>query len=566
MLAADLVRARVPTIVFGQSRNSVEVMLRYLRDAVATKSSRTDAGAGVDPEQIMAYRGGYLPEQRRDIERRLRDGRDPLRRGHQRARAGDRHRRARCRGLRRLPGVHRGHLAAPRSRGAAGRAEHRRARRVERAARPVPGARAAVPARRPPSRRRASTPTTSRSSLQHLKCAAFELPFKRGEAFGIARPGRDGRGARVSRAPPRPARVGRHVPLGGGRLPGQRRVAPQHRLGQRRHHRRRARQVDRASSTGAPRTRCCTSRPSTSTTASAGRSSGSTTRTTRRSCGSVEPDYWTDAMTYVQVSVLEESATGGVLAERVDQRLGRGGGRREGRRLQEDQVLHARERRLRRRAPARDADAHDGVLADGAGGRLRARLGGARGGHRRRCAASAWRSRRWRRSRSCAIRAISGRRWATRRSGDADEERAAPRVPRKVRGGPQPGYSPTLFLYEHVPGGTGLAERIWEQRDVLVARALRLVETCPCRARLPRLRRTGRVIAQDHGHRAAARGGAVRPDGRPSAGGGGGFAVRRRAAARARSRPGARFSRIVGDREAEELSHSAVTQTGPTSR
>jgi DEAD/DEAH box helicase domain-containing protein len=37
-----------------------------------------------------------------------------------------------------------------------------------------------------------------------------------------------------------------------------------------------------------------------------------------------------------------------------------------------------------------------------------------------------------------------------------------------------------LFVYEHVPGGTGLAERIWEQRDVLLARTLRLIETCPC--------------------------------------------------------------------------------------
>jgi DEAD/DEAH box helicase domain-containing protein len=55
-----------------------------------------------------------------------------------------------------------------------------------------------------------------------------------------------------------------------------------------------------------------------------------------------------------------------------------------------------------------------------------------------------------------------------------------PVVPRKVRGGPQPGYSPTLFLYEHTPGGIGLAERIFEQREVLLARALRLVEGCPC--------------------------------------------------------------------------------------
>ena len=64
-LAADLVRARVPTIVFGPSRNSVEVMLKYLR-------ARVGDVAGSDA--IMAYRGGYLPEQRRRIERSLRNG------------------------------------------------------------------------------------------------------------------------------------------------------------------------------------------------------------------------------------------------------------------------------------------------------------------------------------------------------------------------------------------------------------------------------------------------------------------------------------------------------------
>jgi DEAD/DEAH box helicase domain-containing protein len=47
------------------------------------------------------------------------------------------------------------------------------------------------------------------------------------------------------------------------------------------------------------------------------------------------------------------------------------------------------------------------------------------------------------------------------------------------------GYDPTLFVYEHVPGGTGLAERIFEQREVLLARALRLVETCPCESGCP---------------------------------------------------------------------------------
>ncbi len=66
-LAADLVRARVPTIVFGQSRNGVEVMLKYLRDKIAADTS-------LDPDSIMAYRGGYLPETRRRVEQGLRDG------------------------------------------------------------------------------------------------------------------------------------------------------------------------------------------------------------------------------------------------------------------------------------------------------------------------------------------------------------------------------------------------------------------------------------------------------------------------------------------------------------
>ncbi|HMY21756.1 MAG TPA: DEAD/DEAH box helicase, partial [Polyangium sp.] len=55
-LAVDLIRAKVPTIVFGQSRNSVEIMLKYLRDRM---------GDHVGPDAIMGYRGGYLPETRR---------------------------------------------------------------------------------------------------------------------------------------------------------------------------------------------------------------------------------------------------------------------------------------------------------------------------------------------------------------------------------------------------------------------------------------------------------------------------------------------------------------------
>jgi len=65
-VAAELIRARVPTIVFAPSRNSVETMLKYLRDA---------AGDVAGPDAIMGYRGGYLPATRRKIEHDLREGR-----------------------------------------------------------------------------------------------------------------------------------------------------------------------------------------------------------------------------------------------------------------------------------------------------------------------------------------------------------------------------------------------------------------------------------------------------------------------------------------------------------
>jgi len=65
-LAGDLVASGVTTLVFGQSRNNVEVMLKYLRERLARQKIPADA--------IHAYRGGYLPDVRRRIEQQLRDG------------------------------------------------------------------------------------------------------------------------------------------------------------------------------------------------------------------------------------------------------------------------------------------------------------------------------------------------------------------------------------------------------------------------------------------------------------------------------------------------------------
>src|SRR5690606_27791948 len=55
------------TIVFARARNTAEVMLTYLRRALPQTHGNDDA--------IRGYRGGYLPQQRREIERGLREGR-----------------------------------------------------------------------------------------------------------------------------------------------------------------------------------------------------------------------------------------------------------------------------------------------------------------------------------------------------------------------------------------------------------------------------------------------------------------------------------------------------------
>jgi DEAD/DEAH box helicase domain-containing protein len=65
-ISARLIRSGVQTITFAPSRVRVELLLTYLRDALRNKPG--------DAERITGYRGGYLPNERRAIERGLRDG------------------------------------------------------------------------------------------------------------------------------------------------------------------------------------------------------------------------------------------------------------------------------------------------------------------------------------------------------------------------------------------------------------------------------------------------------------------------------------------------------------
>ena len=65
-VAHDLIAAKIPTIIFTRSRLNTEVLVTYLRKSFHK--------LGQPHETIRAYRGGYLPKQRRQIEKDLREG------------------------------------------------------------------------------------------------------------------------------------------------------------------------------------------------------------------------------------------------------------------------------------------------------------------------------------------------------------------------------------------------------------------------------------------------------------------------------------------------------------
>ncbi|BDH61428.1 putative ATP-dependent helicase YprA [Lysinibacillus sp. PLM2] len=64
-LATRLYQAGIQTIVFAKSRVRVEMLVTYLKELTKKK---------INNESIRGYRGGYLPNERRAIEKGLRDG------------------------------------------------------------------------------------------------------------------------------------------------------------------------------------------------------------------------------------------------------------------------------------------------------------------------------------------------------------------------------------------------------------------------------------------------------------------------------------------------------------
>ncbi|MEM6532055.1 MAG: DEAD/DEAH box helicase [Myxococcota bacterium] len=173
--AHELVRAGVPTLVFGQSRNGVEVMLKYLRDKLSVDS--------IDPQCVHAYRGGYLPEQRRRIEQQLRAGEircvvatNALELGID---------------IGSLDAVvcagYPGSVAGLWQRfGRAGRRGSEALALLVTSSAPLDQFFARYPEWlvNAPAESARIDPDNVEILVQHLKCAAFELPFEDGEAFG----------------------------------------------------------------------------------------------------------------------------------------------------------------------------------------------------------------------------------------------------------------------------------------------------------------------------------------------------------------------------------------------
>jgi DEAD/DEAH box helicase domain-containing protein len=65
-LGGMLLQSELQSIFFARSRNQVEVLLKYLRDEARARQ--------IEQERIAGYRGGYLPNLRRSIEKGLRTG------------------------------------------------------------------------------------------------------------------------------------------------------------------------------------------------------------------------------------------------------------------------------------------------------------------------------------------------------------------------------------------------------------------------------------------------------------------------------------------------------------
>ena len=485
MLATDLVRAKVPTIVFGQSRNNVEVMLRYLRDKVQPE---------IPAEKIMGYRGGYLPEQRREIERKLRDGdvtcvvaTNALELGID---------------IGALDAVvcagYPGSVASTWQRfGRAGRKKGRCICVLVTSSAPLDQFLAREPGYLlgAPVEEARIDPDNPEILVQHVKCAAFELPYKRGEAFGSL--DADGTGSALEF-------LQRHgvVHENNGTFHWAADAYPANNVSLRSvgwdnvviidaEHDKTLAEIDWRGAHTMVHEQAIYQHDG-----ECWQVETFDYENHKAFVRKVKPDYWTDAMTYTTVNVLEEFGMGQLLgAEPPNPQPGSSCSREIGAHWPcgwgevsvVEKVVGYKKIKFYTHENAGYGDVRlppmqmhttafwltvpGAVCAAIPQGRAAA-IDGLRGiGVALETVATL--------ALMCDPRDLGTT------LGDTSLEDGA--IPEKVKLAQKykDGYSPTLFLYEHTPGGIGLSERIFVQRDLLLARALKLVQGCPCQSGCP---------------------------------------------------------------------------------
>ncbi len=191
-LAGDLLKYGVQTVIFARSRRSVEILLTYLQEGnresgIENRKPNADGYSNAPFQNyhspVRGYRSGYLPSQRREIEKGLRDGSvkivvatNALELGIDIGGLG-------AAVLVGYPGT----IASVRQQaGRAGRGEAPAAAVFVATANPLDQFLAHHPeyffARSP--EQALINPDHLLILLNHLRCAMFELPFQKGETFG----------------------------------------------------------------------------------------------------------------------------------------------------------------------------------------------------------------------------------------------------------------------------------------------------------------------------------------------------------------------------------------------
>jgi DEAD/DEAH box helicase domain-containing protein len=167
-IARELVQAGTKTLVFARSRQNVEILVRYLRDHGA---------------EARGYRAGYLPNRRREVEREMRSGEAPCVVATSALELGIDIGSLDAVVIAGWPGSR---AAAWQQAGRAGRRQGKSLAVLVATSEPMDQYVAADPEYlfgRSPEQARVD-PDNLAILLPHVKCAAFELPFENDETFG----------------------------------------------------------------------------------------------------------------------------------------------------------------------------------------------------------------------------------------------------------------------------------------------------------------------------------------------------------------------------------------------